>query len=459
MDKKNKTTDLDNKYIIDTTELKKGDIIFSTTFNWKSEGIKFFTKSDFSHVMLYVDNNSIIHANGNGVHAYNTQRILFDDKNHCVVYRLKESISDEKVNIIINFVRSLIGSPYSTIEAMLSKIYTGNLKSKKLFCSRLIAQAFSQVNINLVDAPDYCSPENIRQSNYLEIVNIPLRKLTELEKKRILSTEDKPDKQSEITNKLFSEIVKLTSNKNIYGFENLINFLNKENKFNEKISKILRNSGYLTMWVNELIANPVLYDDELYNNLVSNEEKITFNNESFETLKRFDNMQNIYLQQFKLNPSHIYKDLLLLYSILIKKEHLRLKALSKIKIKDEDSDPYLTFLKLLIKLFFVKSSLESIAKEKSHEPQYYELVRKNINDFIINFSIIQNLLKEFNLEKDFLTILNYLKEILNILDNIIYIEMRQKINPENSYIQLQSKTDELIKLINKINYINMFEYS
>ena len=294
MNNKKKVTNLDDKYIIDTTKLKKGDIIFSTTFNLTSKGIRFFTQSDFSHVMLYVDNNSIIHADGNGVHAYNTQRILFDDENHCVVYRLKESISDENLNIILTYVRSLIGSPYSTIEAMLSKIYTGKVKSKKLFCSRLIAQAFNQVNINLVDAPDYCSPENIRQSNYLEIVNFPLRKLTELEKKRILITEDKPDKQSEITNNLFSEIVKLTSNKNIYGFENLINFLNRENKFNEKISEILRNSGYLTIWVDELIANAVLYDAELYNNLVSNEEKITFNNESFETLKRFDNMQNIF---------------------------------------------------------------------------------------------------------------------------------------------------------------------
>lgn len=459
MDKRNKTTDLDNKYIIDTTELKKGDIIFSTTSNYLSKGIRKVTNSNFSHVMLYVDNNSIIHADGDGVHAYNTQRKLFDNKNHCVVYRLKESISDEKLEIILNYIRSLIGRPYATFEAMFSIFYKGDLKSKKLFCSRLISQAFNQVNINLVDNPDYCSPENIKQSNYLEIVNIPLRRLTELEKKRILTTKDKPLEQSKITNKLFSEIIKITSNKDIYGFESLINFLNKKNKFNEKILKTLRNSGYLTMWVDELIDNAVLYDTELYNNLVSNEEKITFNNESFETIKRFTNMHNIFLQQFELNQSDIYKDLLTLYSILVRQEQLRLKALNKIEIDNENIDSFYPFIKSLVKLFFIKSSLESIVKEKSYEAQYYELVRKNINDFIINFSIIQNLLKEFNLEKDFVIIHNYLKEILDIVDNIIYMEMRQKRNPEDSYIQLQSKTDELIKLINKINYINIFEYS
>lgn len=458
MYKKNKTTDLDNKYIIDTTELKKGDILFSTTYNWVSKRIRKFTNSDFSHVMLYVDNNSIIHADGDGVHAYNTQRKLFDNKNHCVVYRLKESISDEKLKIILNYIRSLIGRPYTTFEAMFSILYKGNLKSKKLFCSRLIAQAFNQVNINLVDNPDYCSPENIRQSNYLEIVNIPLRKLTELEKIRYLTTKDKPFEQSKITNKLFLEIIKLTSNKNIYDFPALTNFLISEKKFDKEISEILRKSGYLTMWIDELVDNAVLYNKELYNNLISNEEKLTFNHETGDTLARYKRGYNNCFYLFQQYNLQTHKDFLILYTILVKQEQLRLKSLNKIEIDDEDGDHIFSFLKLLIKLFFIKGSLNSIVKEKSYESKYYELVRKNINDFINNFSMIQNLMERFNLEKYFITILNYLKEILNILDNIIYMEMRQKRNPENSYIQLQSKTDELIKLINKNNYINIFEY-
>ncbi len=74
--------DINKQYIIDTSKLQKGDIIFSTSFSRLSKSIRYFTKSDFSHVMLYVDDNSIIHANGLGVHAYNTQRMCFDNKNN-----------------------------------------------------------------------------------------------------------------------------------------------------------------------------------------------------------------------------------------------------------------------------------------------------------------------------------------------------------------------------------------
>lgn len=458
MNNKKKVTNLDNKYIIDTAELKKGDIIFSTTFDYISKGIRKFTNSDFSHVMLYVDNNSIIHANGDGVHAYNTQRILFDDKSHCIVYRLKDSISDEELSQVITYLRSLIGRPYSIIEAMLSKIYSGKLKSEKLFCSRLIAQAFSQVNINLVENSNYCSPENIKQSNYIEKVIIPLRKLTELEKIRILTTKDKPLEQSRITNKLFVEINKLIPYDDIYDFEKLIKYLNLENKFDAEISQILRNSGYLIIWIDELIDNAVLYDPILFDNLVSNEEKEIFNKESGDTLKRFTNMYQIYLNQFTIKQLQTYKDLLILYSILVRQEQLRLSSLCKIKLKDKE-DKLFQLLKTLVGLFFIKRSLNSILEHKSYESEFYNIVRKYVFDFIENFSKIENILLDFNMKNDFISISEYLKDILNILDNIIYIEMRQKRDSNAFYIKLQDKNMQLTESINKINYINIFEYS
>lgn len=447
---------LDNKYIIDTNELMAGDIIFSTTFEYISTAIKFFTNSEFSHVMLYVDDNSIIHADADGVHAYNTQRILFDDKNHCAVYRLRDPISVENLNTIIKYVRSLIGCPYSVIEAMLTKVYKGNAKSKKLFCSRLVAQAFSQANINLVSSIDYCSPEDIRQSNHLEIVTNPLRKLTELDKKRILETKDKPAIQTEITNNLFSKISKLAF-KEISNFQSLIDFLILENKFDTKISEILRESGYLTMWVNELNDNAILYDKELYDNFVSVEEKQSLQASSSETYKRYKQEHNNYLDLYKKYKLRVFKDLLTLYSIIARNEQLRLKVLNKIELDNEETDTFFPFIHFLVKLFFIAKGLNNITKEQSYDHEYYQFIYKHIGVLVNSFTKIQNLLKKFNMENDFIMIDNYLKEIYTMLNDIIYIEMRKRRNPENCYRQLRSKSVTLTEYIDKINYTSIFE--
>jgi hypothetical protein len=50
--------------------LQIGDIVLTTTTAKMSKGIRSFTRSDISNVMVYVEAYSVIDATGEGVHAH-----------------------------------------------------------------------------------------------------------------------------------------------------------------------------------------------------------------------------------------------------------------------------------------------------------------------------------------------------------------------------------------------------
>jgi len=450
---KTKKEDIDNKYIIDTNNLKKGDIIFSTSFKVVSKTIRFFTKSKYSHVMLYVDNSSIIHADGNGVHAYNLQRLLFDDESHCIVYRLKNTISENDIDKIVNYMRLLIGRPYTTFEAMLTKIYQGDLKSKKVFCSRLVAQAYLESNINLVSNSDYCSPEDMHKSSLLKEVSLPLRKLTELEKKIILTTDDKPSIQAEITNKLFTNIIKLTSNKNLYDIDTLSNFLLINNKYNNDILNFIRKSGYLTMWIKELQDNAPLYDKELYLSVIAEEQKIIYAKSSIDSLTRYKNMYNNFKKLYEATNLTIFKDFLILYTILCHNESLRLSILNIIDMKEKNV--FILFFQVLIKIFFLKQGLSNILESSTLNKKYTDFIQKNIAFINDNFELIHKDILKYDLKKDFIDLKTNLEKINGYLNDILYIETRMKRSSEESYKSLNKEVNEFIKVIDNMKYLNI----
>jgi len=445
--------DLDKKYIIDTNNLRKGDIIFSTTFKTISKTIRFFTKSKYSHAMLYVDNSSIIHADGNGVHAYNTQRLLFDDKSHCIVYRLKNTILEDDIERIVNYMRLLIGRPYTSFEAMLTKFYQGDFKSKKVFCSRLVAQAYLASNINLVKNSNYCSPEDIRTSSLLNEVSLPLRKLTEIEKKIILTTDDKLFIQTEITNKLFTNIVKLTSNKNLYDINTLSDFLLNNNKYNNDILNIIRKSGYLTMWIKELQDNAPLYDKDLYLTVIAEEQKKSYAESSIDSLIRYENMYNNFKELYKITNLTIFKDFLVLYTILYHNESLRLSILNTIEMKEKNV--FILFFQVLIKIFFLKKELSNILESSILNQKYSDLIQSNITFINDNLKLINKDILKYDMKKDFLDIETSLKKINIYINDILYIEMRMKRSSEEVYKNLNEEVTKFIKIIDNVKYLNI----
>lgn len=447
---------INKKFIIDTTLLQKGDIIFSTTHQLASKTIRIVTKSNYSHVMLYVDRLSIIHADGKGVHADNPQRMLFDNINHCEVYRLPQ-MNEEQLNIAINYLRTLIGRPYSTVEAILSPYYKGRYKSKKLFCSRLIANAFNKANIELVNNPDYCTPEDIKNSCFLTRIVSPLRELNEIDKDIIFHTVDKIEIQKSTTNKLFQDIRKYTSNKEIIDETSLIEFLKKNKSMDKSITEILRKSGYLTLWVKELQTNVPLYDSRLYSFAINLEQKLQYQMTTRDFYVRYKNQQSFYYNLSKEIPLQFFKDYSNLYNILVNQASTMLRVVKNDETGESFKD-FSIFFKTLINLFYIRLSLLYIQKDNTFNFEDFNFALQTI--FIVNENSNQILpqINKFQLEKSFSVINDILGKVSSILNNIIYTEMRQHHNPNKLYTQLSDATDELVKAIDQIEYVNIVIY-
>ena len=98
---------------IDSSKLKKGDIILSTSVEFQSKIIKFFTNSDISHAMICVANSSVMDSTGEGVQARNVDKMFYDDSCAIYAYRLKQAISPEQMQGVIDYVRSENGPAYA----------------------------------------------------------------------------------------------------------------------------------------------------------------------------------------------------------------------------------------------------------------------------------------------------------------------------------------------------------
>jgi hypothetical protein len=84
------------KFILDFDLLRVGDIVCTRDAAATSKLIRSALSCDYSHVLLCVANSSCIHADGDGVHSINMQRLLFDNVDDVKILRHK-LIIDHKV--------------------------------------------------------------------------------------------------------------------------------------------------------------------------------------------------------------------------------------------------------------------------------------------------------------------------------------------------------------------------
>jgi len=64
--------------------------------------------------MVCVEDRSVIDATGEGVHARNTQRLIFEEECSVHVLRLRGNISDAQLSAVRTYMRGHIGTQYST---------------------------------------------------------------------------------------------------------------------------------------------------------------------------------------------------------------------------------------------------------------------------------------------------------------------------------------------------------
>lgn len=247
-------------YIFEMSLLKAGDIILTAQVGAISKSVRIATFGKFSHAILYVGHGSYIHSDSQGVHSNNIQRLLFESENHAEVCRVLDA---NYVNKAVMFARSQIGTSYSVKEAARTKnpFYKGE-KLNRQFCSRLVAQSYEYAGLKLVNNSDYCTPKDLQNSSHTNAIHGCLRLASEKEVEFAMS-ESPLQRQTEITNSILKAVRNLTG-RDVQSFENLDKFVIDNPKHDSDVTKIVMNSGYLTMFDYELTQNPWRYDGQLF---------------------------------------------------------------------------------------------------------------------------------------------------------------------------------------------------
>lgn len=316
-------------FLIDLDKIESGDIILKRSSDRESLLIRQRSNSEYSHAILYVGVSSCIESDGLGVQSQNLQRVLIENIDDVAVLRVKDISIKNKIPGVTVFARQKIGMEYSTEEAKIARL-ENDISAKepnRQFCTRFIAQAYSHVGIQLVKNPDYCSPQEILESTQLIRVNDILRKADANEIQFAMDKNNILEKQKDIHNFIL-ENAREISKEDIQTFEQLSKFLVENPQFDDSISQIVINSGYLEMWKKEVSNNPWHYDCEKFfvhykNPIQRNEVGHFFATTESETRKRFKQTLDTLEFAYLVRPLKYFRIQIDLYMKLIELSETR----------------------------------------------------------------------------------------------------------------------------------------
>lgn len=228
-------------YQLNIELVKKCDILLTTTPCFFSKVIRIATKSDISHASLMVEQSCLIDSTSDLVQSRNVKRIVYNDDCAIHLMRYKEPLTSKQQDTIINYVRCKIGMSYNTIEAILSK-WEMPLFDNKMFCSRLVAKAYSEAGINLVNDPRACTPNDLLHSPMLEeIKEISLPYQIDY----VIYGHDYDEDMRQRTQDLMSRVKKIDSS--IDSLNDIIVFLIKHPEKDQAVLNAYKESRYLEL--------------------------------------------------------------------------------------------------------------------------------------------------------------------------------------------------------------------
>jgi len=161
-------------------QLKKGDIILSTTSDAVSKVVNFSTNSKFSHARLYAGNFKIIEAVDPIVRDENIFKVMEGDL-YTVVYRMVELTEHQKSNIL-SYAFKQKGKEYDMSGAIGSSgagiavagIFPtlSNLidSESDFYCSELVAFSYKSAGVKLETFSSQTTPKDLAQNKKLEYV-------------------------------------------------------------------------------------------------------------------------------------------------------------------------------------------------------------------------------------------------------------------------------------------------
>ena len=326
------------KYMLNISKLQPCDIILTRSKQLPSKAIRFFSAGAYSHALCCLTQESLIEATVEGrVFTENPQRLLFEDIDDCKVLRLKKYLSNEDKNKIIFFLRTKTTTKYSIIEAGRTTIYRKTDKSAQengQFCSRLVAQAFQEIGISLVGNPNYCSPEDLNSSQFLEVISDAMREVTS-EDIKIFETPSQIKENQVQTYIWLDKVAELAKEENfkILSQNDVGQFLICYRQYDEDVCKYIKETKYLTQYKKDEEINPFRY--EYFTNAPIDIIRELNQNESvlLRHLISYSNSFDIYI---KTNLSYFLL-LISFYIELLQQVNNRLEIL-KIYIKDYSSE-------------------------------------------------------------------------------------------------------------------------
>lgn len=249
--------------------VQPGDILFTARPGKVSKAIRVSTGGVVSHAMICVQHGSFIDSTSEGVQAWNLQRELFDEDEMVFHFRVRKKLSAEILAKVIDLARAEIGARYSTLEAIRSVAGVRKPRSKRQFCSRLVARVYKNAGIDLVPDADYCSPEDLLRSPLL--MAIPVK--TELVSEEELRWQgDRPDpiRATHIAQNAVLQVAR-SFDPDVESFNDLFSLLTERPDADDAIAKSLNDSGYLDLWRIETETHPWRYDSLLIDGMTSPE--------------------------------------------------------------------------------------------------------------------------------------------------------------------------------------------
>ncbi len=316
-------------FLLDHTKLKKGDIILSRRDDRTSELVRRMSNSEYSHARLYVGTRSCLDSDGLGVQAENIQRIPFDKESDVLVLRYYRALPDDVIDNVITNARRKVGTEYSLAEARRSVDPPSFIADEpnRQFCTRFVALAYFEAGYSVVGNPNYCTPNDILDSNVLIEVKDTLKIASEEDIEIALEKNPFTHQQKETIQRTMEKIRELTG-ADLQDFEQVGGYLIQFPKHDQAIVKILHESGYTTMWKAIRIQSPHFYNYDLLIQVMPDaiaRRSFAFqqSKDEPEIRKRFEESvetNNAYYNRYKLE---FFKTLRDLSSLLVNESKIR----------------------------------------------------------------------------------------------------------------------------------------
>lgn len=246
---------------LDETRLQPGDIILTGGHSKISGAVRKALGGTIAHALLYVQNCSVIDSTLKGVRASNTQRMFFEDSEAVIVVRMDEPLGAEALSAVLDYARVQVGTRYAPFSAARSRRGTGPRGEKRQFCSRLVARAYATAGVEFHDDTDYCSPQHLVDSALLVEVPNATVSVSDAEVERWRRHPDGVAHFWAAQDRLLDRARRL--DRRIETFQDLVEFVIAHPEKDERVSRLLGQSGYLDAWRFDTKHNPWRFDPVL----------------------------------------------------------------------------------------------------------------------------------------------------------------------------------------------------